>query len=304
MSEATWIITTSPRISGLLGCAAGLDRPVEAVVVGDRATADRVAAAGGVARVWWLAADGQVPVEAAAGNLARLAGEQRPGLLLADPESTVLLAAACRGVGADVLTGATRVEADGGGVRVHRDVFGGIAVHDEVWSTSVGLLVDAGGEPEPDGRPAEVTEVPVQAYPLAVTDRAVTAAGHTDLGSARRIVAVGRGLKDEADIGLVRGLAEALGAEVACSRPLAEGLGWFGKDAYVGVSGQHVAPQLYVAVGISGQLQHMAGVRDAGVIVAINSDADAPIFQESDYGIVGDLYQVVPALSEAVRAHG
>ena len=96
-------------------------------------------------------------------------------------------------------------------------------------------------------------------------------------------------------------LAGALGGELACSRPLAEGVDWLPKERYIGISGQHIAPDLYVAVGISGQLQHMVGVRDAKVIVAVNSDKAAPIFTQCDYGIVGDLYDVVPALTAALR---
>ena len=122
----------------------------------------------------------------------------------------------------------------------------------------------------------------------------------SDLGSASRIVSAGRGFKAEADLDLARELAGALGAELACTRPLAEGLDWLPRDRYVGVSGQQVTPDLYVAVGVSGQLQHMSGVSGARTIVAINSDADAPVFAYADYGIVGDLYQVVPALTAAL----
>ena len=82
---------------------------------------------------------------------------------------------------------------------------------------------------------------------------------------------------------------------------MAEGLDWLGKDRYIGVSGQHVAPELYFAIGISGQLQHMVGVREATTIVAINSDANAPVFKEADYCLVGDLYKIVPALTEALK---
>lgn len=100
---------------------------------------------------------------------------------------------------------------------------------------------------------------------------------------------------------MIEELATATKAEVACSRPLAEGLDWLGKDRYIGVSGQHIAPELYFAIGISGQLQHMVGVRGAGTIVAINSDPNAPVFKDADYGLVGDLYTIVPALIDALR---
>ena len=117
-----------------------------------------------------------------------------------------------------------------------------------------------------------------------------------DLGAAEAVVAVGRGLKAREDLALITDLAAAMGAELACSRPLAEGVDWVAKERYVGISGQHITPRLYLAIGISGQLQHMVGVRGAGVVVAVNKDKDAPVFRQCDYGIVGDLYQVVPAL--------
>ena len=100
---------------------------------------------------------------------------------------------------------------------------------------------------------------------------------------------------------MIETFAKAAKAEVACSRPLAEGLNWLGKDRYIGISGQHIAPQLYFAIGISGQLQHMAGVRGAETIVAINSDPEAPVFKDADYGLVGDLYEIVPAITGALK---
>ncbi|HEX7661681.1 MAG TPA: FAD-binding protein, partial [Pseudonocardiaceae bacterium] len=92
----------------------------------------------------------------------------------------------------------------------------------------------------------------------------------------------------------------ALGAELACSRPVAEGLGWLPTERYVGVSGATIRPDLYLAVGISGQVQHMAGVNHAKVIVAINRDKNAPVFAQADLGVVADLYDVLPALTKAL----
>jgi len=125
-------------------------------------------------------------------------------------------------------------------------------------------------------------------------------AGAVDLSAAERIVAAGRGVKSESDLELIRKLAEALGAEVAASRPVCDA-GWLPLSRQVGSSGQTVAPKLYVAVGISGAIQHLVGMKGSKVIVAINKDPGAPIFEVADYGIVGDLYEVVPALIEALR---
>ena len=116
-----------------------------------------------------------------------------------------------------------------------------------------------------------------------------------DLSQADRIVAVGRGIKAQENLKLVEQLAQALGAEVAASRPICDA-GWLPMDRQIGSSGQTVAPRLYVALGISGAIQHLVGMKGARTIVAINKDADAPIFEVADYGIAGDLFEVVPAL--------
>ena len=122
-----------------------------------------------------------------------------------------------------------------------------------------------------------------------------------DLGSAQRIVSVGRGIKDAENIPLVQELATALGAELAASRPICDN-GWLPMERQVGSSGQTVSPKLYLAVGISGAIQHLVGMKGSQCIVAINKDPEAPIFEVADYGIVGDLFEVVPALTEAVKA--
>jgi electron transfer flavoprotein alpha subunit len=116
-----------------------------------------------------------------------------------------------------------------------------------------------------------------------------------DLGQAERIVAVGRGIKSQENIAIAERLAKAMSAEIAASRPICDS-GWLPMDRQIGSSGQTVAPKLYMALGISGAIQHLVGMKGARTIVAINKDADAPIFEVADYGIVGDLFEIVPAL--------
>jgi len=116
-----------------------------------------------------------------------------------------------------------------------------------------------------------------------------------DLSQAERIVAVGRGIKGQEHVQLAQQLAQAMGAELAASRPICDA-GWLPMDRQIGSSGQTVAPKLYVALGISGAIQHLVGMKGSRTIVAINKDPEAPIFEIADYGIAGDLFEVVPAL--------
>ena len=121
-----------------------------------------------------------------------------------------------------------------------------------------------------------------------------------DLGSAELIVSVGRGIREKENLALVEELAKALGAELAASRPICDN-GWLPMERQVGSSGQTVSPKVYLAVGISGAIQHLVGMKGAKTIVAINKDPEAPIFEVADYGIAGDLFEIVPALTEEIR---
>ncbi|MDR0593011.1 MAG: electron transfer flavoprotein subunit alpha/FixB family protein, partial [Bifidobacteriaceae bacterium] len=166
------------------------------------------------------------------------------------------------------------------------------------------VLVEASDARAPElGQPGAVVEV--RAAPGPVERLAVDAApaDATRLADAERVVAVGLGLGSADALPAVERLARALDAEIAGSMPAATA-GWVPHERYVGLSGQQISPALYLALGISGAPQHLAGIRGAKMVVAVDTDARAPIFRAAEYGIVGDLREVVPALTEALAASG
>jgi electron transfer flavoprotein alpha subunit len=304
MSVNTWIVVAGdPAIGNLIETARSLGGQVTAAVVGPRAVADTVAA-GGVDKVVWFGEPGKAPVEAFA-TAAADAIEAAPGVVLGASRASdrVLLGAVAARLQAPVLTAPSSVSADGDNLVVTRSTFAGIAEETVTVTGPVALLLDGGPIPVAivASGSAPVEEVVALTLGMTVVETHASEFEEVDLGTAARVVGIGRGLKAPGDLAMIESLAKASGSEVACSRPLAEGLDWLRKDRYIGVSGQQIAPEVYFAIGISGQLQHMVGVRGAKTIVAINSDPNAPVFKEADYCLAGDLYKIVPALTDALK---
>ncbi len=157
------------------------------------------------------------------------------------------------------------------------------------------------------GDSAEKGTASVETMDVAVGDIRMTpeapfqeAKASVDLTKSEIIVAVGRGIKSQENIAIAQALADALGADLAASRPICDS-DWLPIDRQIGSSGQTVAPKVYIALGISGAIQHIVGMKNAGTIIAINKDAEAPIFDIADYGIVGDLFEAVPVLTEEIK---
>ncbi len=302
MSDAWIIVTEEKQVAALVAAARGLGGKVTAAVIGSRALADTAAAAG-PDEVKWIDASQGVPVEAYAGPVAQLIAAASPRAVVASAtaEGRVLAGAAAAKLGAAVIPGGLKLSAFGDKTIVERADLGGKVI-ETIEAAGPVVTFYAGDDVAITGcAPAPVEQAAADgAADIKVEKTAPAEGAGAGINKAAVVVSVGRGLKKKDDLAIIRSLANALGAEIGCSMPVADDLGWIEKERYVGRSGQHIAPRLYIAVGIQGAPQHLEGVRDAKVVVGINNDPDAAIFKSADYGIVGDLYEVVPALQAAL----
>ncbi len=290
--------------------ANALGAQVEAVVVGPAALADELAAWGADrVRVFDDPALAAYATEAWAKALAQAITETKPGIALV-PFTAMgkdLAPRVAARVGAGLASDCVSLEIAGGRLRARRPMYAGKAYATVEWA----------GEPQmatlrpnvfPLGakdasRKAEVVKAEADAASRArVTATVATSQGRIQLAEAQAVVSGGRGLKGPENFHLVEELAAELGAAVGASRAVVDA-GWVDHQLQVGQTGRTVSPSLYVACGISGAIQHLAGMSSSRCIVAINKDPDAPIFKVADYGICGDLFEVLPAVTEAVKAH-
>ena len=246
--------------------------------------------------------------------MAALASEYKPEILLIGatrsgmefaPRLAERLKTGC-------VTEASRLELDAEKryVLMDRLTFGGNAVETQISRTkpqiatiSRGLFPAAERDQSRKGTVLEISPK-IQPSTTKILETKQKVAKNVRLADAQIIVAFGRGVRKKDDMAMIEQFAQLVGGVVGCSRPIAEDLRWVPEDQYVGLSGQKVSPKLYFACGISGQIQHLTGIRNSRVIVAINNDPNAPIFEYSDYSVIGDLYQVIPALMETVKKLG
>ncbi len=156
-------------------------------------------------------------------------------------------------------------------------------------------------EPAGEEGQAEIVDLPVDGLGESTVEFKKKMLSGIKLEEAEIVVGVGRGFKKKEDLKLAFELADLLGGQVGASRPIAADLKWLPEDAWIGISGKRIAPKLYIAVGISGAPQHMAGVMNSKIIVAINKDKSAPVFKQADYGVVADLYEFLPVLIEKIK---
>ncbi len=284
-----------------------LARPVSdtvhvAVLAGPGGSADEFASADSTSVVQ---AGGLEAGEATAAVIAELA--QRHGadlvLLPATPRFREVAALLTGHLDAACAPDALSLARTADGLTADRLLYGGVVIGTIALQRPV-AVVTAGVKPLAavggSAAPVEAVDVP------AVAGKALTgstpAADDGGLANAERVVSFGRGVRTQTDIDMIRGLASALNAELGCSRPIVDDNKWLELPYQVGLTGTTVQPQIYLAVGISGAIQHLVGMRDSKVIIAINNNPSAPIFEASDVAVVGDLYEIVPRLTEALVA--
>jgi len=209
-------------------------------------------------------------------------------------------------LGTSTLTDLSNITLEGNTISGSKMYYGGVAVM-TLKSKGIAVVTVSSGVFEADGKnDGTGVVVPVGFVPgkfdITLIDMRKKEEHTVNLTAAKKIVGVGRGIAKQDDLAMIREFASALGAEVSCSRPIAEGEGWMDKDSYIGVSGIVLKPDVYVAVGISGQIQHMIGINSSKTVIAVNRDKNAPIFKQCDYGIVADLYRVIPELTALIKS--
>jgi electron transfer flavoprotein alpha subunit len=208
---------------------------------------------------------------------------------------------------AALVNDALTVEVVDGKVEVQHRVYGGLAYGREKINTPIAIITVAPGAFDAlaadTSRTGDVFQADyiTPAHVPVCRERRVNKGSSVDLAKAKRVIGIGRGLAAQADLSMINQLAEVLGAEVGCSRPIAEGEHWMERERYIGVSGVSLKSDVYLMLGISGQIQHMVGAAGAKTIIAINKDKNAPIFQFADYGLVADIYKAVPALIDLLK---
>lgn len=315
VSQDVWIYSEKPAllaelINGARLLAEELGGSTAVAVIGPRVEAEEIISLG-ADKVFWLGEKkDDTLVEDYIPTLVKLLEEHKPAALLvgATKRGKAVAGRVAANLGVSAITDAKEFMIEDGKLSVRHMIFGGGAMRFEK-SLSETMLVTVGlgmyEVPVADaGRKGEIVEVPFvePAWRVKFSERREKKVTSVNLAAAKRVVCPGRGVGKQEDMAMISELAKELEAEIGCTRPLAEGLDWLPRETYIGVSGAFIKPELYIGIGVSGQVQHTIGVTDSRVIVAINKDKNASIFKQADYGIVGDLYAVVPALIKVLKA--
>lgn len=204
--------------------------------------------------------------------------------------------------GVEITPEITFFEAKDGKAVTRRYFLGGKTVLEESSDSRIFTFAPGISDAEKSGSGSQISEVTLPESSVKVVNVEEKQASGVNLEKAKVIVSIGRGLGKKEGITSVEPLVKAVNGELAGSRPVCLDYQWLGEERQVGISGKKVNPNIYIALGISGQIQHIAGMRGSKTVIAINKDKSAPIFDEADYGIVGDLYQIIPKLVAALGA--
>jgi electron transfer flavoprotein alpha subunit len=253
---------------------------------------------------------GEEPAESRIPAIAEEAKKGDPDLILlsATPRGKNMAALLAARLNVGLVSSCTQIDYDEGSktLVMERLAYGGAAVQKVVCSARPAMATIPPRTYETampkSGRQGNIRELPSpSSSAIKVIERKVKAKEAKDISEARVVVCVGRGMEKEEDLTIARQLAEAVSGSIGCTRPIAEELHWLPEELCIGLSGIQVKPDLYLGIGVSGQVQHVTGIRNAKVIAAVNKDENAPIFKASDFGIVGDLYDVVPKLISELK---
>ncbi len=282
---------------------------VAAIVVGDETSA-KAALAQGADKVFWLGEKADKLVEDFVPTIAGLVQSHKPCALLIGASKRGKAVAGRLGAALDttVITDVKKFFVEGDVIQASHLIFGGGAVRVEKSATETMIATFGLGIFEPlaadPSRQGEIIQVPFIEPKTRWTlrERKPKPPSTVNLAAAKKVVCPGRGLQKKEDLDMIFELAGLLEAEVGATRPLCEGLDWLPRERYIGVSGAFIKPDLYLGIGVSGQAQHTVGITESRVVVAINKDEEAPLFAQADYGIVGDLYAIVPELIKALKA--
>jgi electron transfer flavoprotein alpha subunit len=242
-------------------------------------------------------------IESYAQSIAALIEQEVAELFLvgATPRGRDLAARVAGFLDCAMVSDVSAVSYDDGKLTASRTLYGGsVQQIEEIDGLSVVTIPS--GKFEPIKGEAKITFLELEADKrVSLVEISPIVKQGADLSVAEKVVCVGLGMDKEEDMQMARDLADVIGAEIGCTRGITEERHWLPVDHYIGISGAIVKPKLYISLGVSGQIQHVYGIRDSQIIVAVDMNENAPIFKAADYGIVGDMYEIIPALIEGLK---
>lgn len=299
-NNSVCVVATDNTIAGLTAGAAAFGDRVLLIYAGERE------AAVNAEKAYYLGPLGMEQTFAVYVDvITRLVKEEKPDIVLlgCDRDSRLAAAFIAAACSTSAQVDAAKLWMEDGKILTEKMVYGGAAIKIEKSADIAVVCVGDGVFSAKESLPVEnIIDVAVETNDhIRLLEKRKKEIVTVDLRAAKKIIGVGRGLADESDLEMCNKLASTVGAEIGCTRPICEERHWMPREMYIGVSGVMVQPEFYLAVGISGQVQHCVGVNKAGIIAAIDKNESAPIFKNCDYGIVGDLKKILPAMQRLLE---